>query len=121
MGDIATTTARNVDFGQELRTAFEHRHFNIESDLGAGDGGKKPRCATTDHNDPLRTHWQSIAKFLRAGETFSRIRTGNFPNAIDGDKCRSTRSSLPFSGPSKNSFLCRRRGNESQISWISSV
>jgi hypothetical protein len=53
MSDIAAAAAGNADFGEKLRAAFKHCYFGIGRGLGAGDGGKKTRRATADHNNPL--------------------------------------------------------------------
>jgi hypothetical protein len=65
MGDIATAAAGNADFGEELRSAFEHRHLGLGRGLGTGDGSKKTRRAAADHNDPLRTHAREFNRVSR--------------------------------------------------------
>ena len=103
MGDIAAATAGNADFGEELRAAFEHRHFGIGRGLGAGDGGKKTRRAAADHNDPSRTHAHEFNQVSRQS-LFKPQRRGA-PGRCDNQNCIVSAGTPELSGRAFN-YAC---------------
>ena len=81
MGDIASTSSRDPDFGENLGTFFENEHL-FDSIFGGGDRAKEPGSpASNDDEIVFVGGWihraDEIANFAECNSRLDRIERGH--------------------------------------------
>src|SRR5262245_48835071 len=62
MGHVAAAAAGNTDFVEASGAPLKDGHASARRGFRAGNGGKDPRRAAADNDDPLRTHAAKLHK-----------------------------------------------------------